>query len=623
MAKKKRSIHDEGLPEWVMTALKVGGVLAAIALVFLAAWSLSALGPHRVNEAHETYLYDSEIPPEVTAMRDQSVKLENEFHDAEKNQAEITADDLNKLEQAIQLEREYLERTGHSLAEGDDRLDDMNKSLQDYQTDPLRKQSYDLEQKSEDEQNAGNNTAAIDSLTEAVKLQETINENYPLTKNRDYSRLAMLQHRIDYLNAQPLDADSHAAEAAAQDALQKEDWGTAQVDFQKAYDLQARINRDYSDQQFTNMARQEDLANELVSLRSTGSHRQVVELLAKAKAAANNPLQAAEFLQDALREQRDLIKDYPESRFADESLAENIDTDLQTALSEPVADEIQRQVQVLAEALRNRHDQEARDQVSILAQKVEHFQDSFPRSPLLQGDLEQRIEYINFKAADLASIQDQVYAQLRPLPGQKTLELFREEIPQSLYQAVIGGNPSRNFGPQLPVDSVSWQDAKEFCRHLEWVLARPVRLPTESEFRLAVGNTSQLDVSAVSWNLDNSGGHTQPVATKAPNAAGFYDLLGNVEEWLERPADASEDEAPVAGGDAQTPVDTIRDATVTEIPMIDRSRFTGFRIVVDLDEAAPLTDAASAGNTTAAPASAAVPVPAVTDAPAAAPASAP
>jgi hypothetical protein len=369
--------------------------------------------------------------------------------------------------------------------------------------------------------------------------------------------------------------------------------------------LQARLNREFADQQFVDVKRQEELQDELVSLHSTGAHEHVEQLLAQAQAAAADPLKAAEFLQDALREQQDLIKNFPQSRFADPALAETIDTEMQTAMSRPVADEIKQQADSLAVALRNRRCQEARDNVAILVQKVEHFRENFPRSPLLEGDIEQRLEYINFKSADLASIQDQVYGQLLALPGQKSLRLLKEEVPQSLYQAVIGGNPSRNPGPALPVDSVSWGDAEEFCRHLGWILARPVRLPTKEEFLLAVGDPSKLDVTAATWNLDDSGGRTQPVETKAPNALGFYDLLGNVAEWLDRPADEDDDKAPVIGNSAETPVDSIRDLTAADVATIDRSRFTGFRMVVDMDEAAPLpgvvakTDAAGTGNTTA------------------------
>jgi hypothetical protein len=584
---KKRPVADEGLSDLWMTILKVVGALVLVGLVLGGAWFFSSMGPNRVKYSHADYQYEEEIPASVTALLDKSQQLEREFRTVEKNGA-VTAADLPKLQEAIKLQQQYLQQTGHDLTEGNDRLTDLETSLQNYQTDPMRKQSLDLEETAADEADAGKGADAITALQKAFDLQEQVNENYPLTKNRDFARVAMIQHRIGFLTAQPLNEESQAAEEAAQAALAKEDWGAAQVDFQRAYDLQSQINRDFPDQQFTNIAREEDLSNQLISLRSTGTHRQVESLLAQAQAAAADPLKAAGFLQDALREQRDLIKNYPQSRFADQALAETIETNLQTALSQPVADEITHQAEALATALRNRHCQEARDEVAILVQKVESFRENFPRSPLLQGDLEQRLEYINFKGADLADIQDKVYALLLPLPGQKDWQLLKEEVPQSLYQAVIGGNPSRNMGLTLPVDSVSWDDAREFCRHLEWVLARPVRLPQIAEFQLALGKVDTLDVAAATWNLDNSGGHTQAVATKAANAAGYYDLLGNVAEWLDRPADADEGKAPLAGGNAQTPVDAIRDTTVTYIAEIDRSRFTGFRIAVDMDEAAPM-----------------------------------
>jgi len=608
---KKRQPTDEGMPEWLMKVLQVGGVLTAIAVVLGSAWWLSSLGVHRISYSRpEEYVDQRAVPADMLAKLDKSRQDEKEFREKEKNGA-ITAADLPKLQEAIDLQDEYIQRTGQDVAIGNQRLADMRTSLQNYQTNPMRDRSLDLEQQGEEVASKGNNTAAIELYKQAMDLQSKIDDGYPLSKNRDFTRAAKIQHQINFLIAQPLAAESQTDEAAARAALAKQDWGGAQLNFQTAYDLQGRLNREFPDQQFVDVARQEELQNELVSLHSTGAHRHVEQLLAQAQAAADDPLKAAQYLQDALRVQQDLIKNFPQSRFADQTLAETIETQLQTSLSRPVADEIKRQADSLAAALRNRHVQEARDNVAVLVQKVEHFRETFPRSPLLAGDVEQRLEYINFKSADLASIQEQTYGQLQAVPGQKTLQLFKEETPQALYQAVIGGNPSRNPGATLPVDSVSWADAAEFCRHLAWILARPVRLPTKAEFLLAVGDPGKLDVTAATWNLDNSGGRTHPVATKAANAAGFYDLLGNVAEWLDRPADEDDGKAPVIGGNAQTPVDSIRDLTATDVATIDRSRFTGFRFVVDTDEAAPLPGVVVAalaagnmttgGNTTVAP----------------------
>lgn len=39
------------------------------------------------------------------------------------------------------------------------------------------------------------------------------------------------------------------------------------------------------------------------------------------------------------------------------------------------------------------------------------------------------------------------------------------------------------------------------------------------------------DINEVSWYRGNSSSKTHPVATKAPNELGLYDLSGNVFEW--------------------------------------------------------------------------------------------
>jgi formylglycine-generating enzyme required for sulfatase activity len=91
----------------------------------------------------------------------------------------------------------------------------------------------------------------------------------------------------------------------------------------------------------------------------------------------------------------------------------------------------------------------------------------------------------------------------------------------------------------LPVTSVNWFDAVEFC---EWLSERwgfPVRLPTEAEWEFAArGSLEQKhfpwgeappesrESYASRWRQG-----PEPVATSAPNGYGLFDMCENVHEW--------------------------------------------------------------------------------------------
>lgn len=123
--------------------------------------------------------------------------------------------------------------------------------------------------------------------------------------------------------------------------------------------------------------------------------------------------------------------------------------------------------------------------------------------------------------------------------------LGKAEVTQAQYEAIMGVNPSTFIaaGKDAPVERVSWIDAMAFCRKLTAHEREAGRLPagyaftlpTEAQWEYACRAGSTLaypgEPDAMAWTVENSGGTTHPVATKRPNAWGFFDMAGNVLEW--------------------------------------------------------------------------------------------
>jgi sulfatase modifying factor 1 len=123
----------------------------------------------------------------------------------------------------------------------------------------------------------------------------------------------------------------------------------------------------------------------------------------------------------------------------------------------------------------------------------------------------------------------------------KTLRAFYmdvQEVTQKDYEQVMGKNPSRFKGENRPVEKVSWQEAKEYCK------STGKRLPTGKEWEKAARAGAS---SKYYWgdalvknnaNCNDCGGQwggleTAPVRSFPPNAWGLYDMAGNVWEWVD------------------------------------------------------------------------------------------
>ncbi|WP_375580685.1 SUMF1/EgtB/PvdO family nonheme iron enzyme [Marivirga tractuosa] len=136
-----------------------------------------------------------------------------------------------------------------------------------------------------------------------------------------------------------------------------------------------------------------------------------------------------------------------------------------------------------------------------------------------------------------------------------SFKLSKFPITQEIFKAVTDENPSTFIGNKLPVETVSWIDAVNFCNQLSESLgiekcytidleiekvnmnskANGFRLPTEAEWQYACqAGTKDIrhgKLSEIAWFKGNSNNQTQQVGQKKPNEWGLYDMLGNVWEW--------------------------------------------------------------------------------------------
>ena len=134
----------------------------------------------------------------------------------------------------------------------------------------------------------------------------------------------------------------------------------------------------------------------------------------------------------------------------------------------------------------------------------------------------------------------------------KGFQLSKYEITQAQYQEVMTGNtdglsatPSQYGGnPDRPVESVSWDAVQVFLQRLNAQLASSIpsgwefALPTEAEWEYAcrAGTTSVYswgnNIDSTLANYDDNIGSTTDVGSYAANPWGFFDMHGNVYEWV-------------------------------------------------------------------------------------------
>lgn len=152
--------------------------------------------------------------------------------------------------------------------------------------------------------------------------------------------------------------------------------------------------------------------------------------------------------------------------------------------------------------------------------------------------------------------------------------MAKYEVPQNLWEAVTGSNPSKWKGPRNSVEMLSWKEAREFCTKITELLRaekllgadEEIRLPTEAEWEYccragtktaySFGDEATKEGDAdkkasrlneFGWHTGNAAGNDPPVGALKPNPWGLYDMHGYLWEFVEDSWHANYADAPTNG----------------------------------------------------------------------------
>lgn len=202
-------------------------------------------------------------------------------------------------------------------------------------------------------------------------------------------------------------------------------------------------------------------------------------------------------------------------------------------------------------------------------------------------------------------------------------EMAKYEVPQNLYAAVMGKNPSVWGGPRNSVEMVSFRDALAFCAKATQLMRQAkliqpteeIRLPSEAEWEYCCragsntaytfGEDAQAEgdqgvkarlLDKYGWHTGNAAGNDPPVGALKPNPWGLYDMHGYLWEYVSdgwhpnykgAPKDGSSWEPNLRelprimrGGSWRDPYPLLRSAVRWSVPDHVKSDAIGFRCVL-------------------------------------------
>jgi hypothetical protein len=515
--------------------------------------------------------------------RDRAQHLRQQFEkiDTGDPSAILTKQQTEYAAQLLNVRARYVSEC-QSGNENDNWYNNLRQRYETTMSQDMMNQSAENEKNGDDAISSGNYREAYVCYKRAYDLQNRINTEFPSSTHANSTRYHALEKFVDDAHFRPLIKEFQNVKEAGDLAYDRSDYEKARERYVTAINLLRNMAYQIPPSYFNCEEKIRTLSLQTSEIGAKIRSREIDSLLSEADAASASGDfdKASAIFAQIFDKQRLIVKDFPQSTMAGSDRNTTIEKRRQNALSKPLAQNVASNLTALAIAMGKYDDKGTQEAICNAQLFYGNLLRQFPLSDAAKNTDFKKIPFLFSIRTNVCLLRKAVMEHLKPIPDDREWRMLDREISQLMYTKICSGNPSARKADNLPVEGVTLAEAQQFAQRMSWIIGLEVRLPDLNRYLAAV---KPIDTSWVRKNTWNSvtapGREVQPVASSTADARGFYDLLGNVSEWI-APDDFVSEKAIVAGGNVRDNPIRISEIPQEEYNVTERIRNNGFRLIV-------------------------------------------